>query len=315
MKADWAILDGTEKLSFVLRALYRDCGFERYRMSKFEEYDLYSRNKEFLVSENLITFTDLKGHLKALKPDVTLSIIKNNRDPEAGVRKLCYDEKVYRAKNGEFREIPQSGVECFGDVTEESIGEVLTLAAKSLALAGKRYVLSVSDLDILTGFLGNAASSPEAKDKLTAFISSRNMSGLKEAALEAGLTEQEAEKLTALVSLEGPAEKTLPALKALAGDNAALLAGIERLERIVGAVPEAERAALELDFSVTGNTTYYNGVIFKGFVEDVPERVLSGGQYDGLMKKLGRNSKAVGFAVYLDTLERIEAPEAEGGAE
>ena len=30
-------------------------------MSKFEEYDLYVRNKDFLVSDRMITFTDARG--------------------------------------------------------------------------------------------------------------------------------------------------------------------------------------------------------------------------------------------------------------
>ena len=39
----------------------------------------------------------------------------------------------------------------------------------------------------------------------------------------------------------------------------------------------------------------------------VPAGVLSGGQYDGLMQKMGRTSRAIGFAVYLDLLERFGA--------
>lgn len=59
-----------------LRGLYERYGYRRFKMSKFEEYDLYVRNKDFLVSDRMITFTDARGILMALKPDVTLSIIK-----------------------------------------------------------------------------------------------------------------------------------------------------------------------------------------------------------------------------------------------
>ena len=38
-------------------------------MSKFEEYDFYAVNKDFLVSDSVITFTDTNGKLMALKPD------------------------------------------------------------------------------------------------------------------------------------------------------------------------------------------------------------------------------------------------------
>ena len=33
---------------------------------------------------------------------------------------------------------------------------------------------------------------------------------------------------------------------------------------------------------------YYNGIVFKGFVKGIFEEVLSGGQYDKLMKKMNR---------------------------
>ena len=45
--------------------------------------------------------------------------------------------------------------------------------------------------------------------------------------------------------------------------------------------------------------------IFKGFVNGIPDGVLSGGRYDRLMQKMGKSAGAVGFAVYLDLLERF----------
>ena len=69
-----------EKMTFSLRSLYEQYGYARYKMSKFEEYDLYARNKDFLISDSVITFTDTNGRLMALKPDVTLSIVKNSKD-------------------------------------------------------------------------------------------------------------------------------------------------------------------------------------------------------------------------------------------
>ena len=305
MKTDWNILDVTEQLTFQLRSLYREYGDRRYRMSKFEDYDLYAKNKEFLVSENLITFTDLKGKLKALKPDVTLSIIKNNRDPETGVLKLCYDENVYRAGNGgEFQEIPQSGLECIGALDEACIAEVLTIAAKSLGFTEKRFVIALSDLDLLAGFVGNAAADPGVREALLKCIGVKNVHGIAEIGEKEGLPEAAMALLETLVGLSGPVDEVLPDLKALS-EKAGLLKEYDRLFAVLNKVPEVERAFMELDFSVVGNTSYYNGVTFRGFVEGVPESVPSGGQYDGLMRKLGRKSKAVGFAVYLDRLERI----------
>ena len=80
MNIDASALRFEERAVFALRSLYSRYGYSYYKMSKFEEYDLYVRNKDFLVSDSVITFTDTNGRLMALKPDVTLSIIRHFRD-------------------------------------------------------------------------------------------------------------------------------------------------------------------------------------------------------------------------------------------
>ena len=108
--------------------------------------------------------------------------------------------------------------------------------------------------------------------------------------------------ITSLISLDGAPESVLPEAEKILGEIPAL----SQLERLTQAFSGAGmEKMLRIDFSVVGDINYYNGVIFKGFVEGVPESVLSGGQYDRLMHKLGRKSGAIGFAVYTDPLERL----------
>ena len=110
MLIDDRVMNGQERISFMLRSLYSQHGYERYRMSKFEEYDLYSRNKDFLFSEGVITFTDTTGRLMALKPDVTLSIIRNTREQKGKRNQVYYNESVYRISDTSktYREIQQT---------------------------------------------------------------------------------------------------------------------------------------------------------------------------------------------------------------
>ena len=68
---------------------------------------------------------------------------------------------------------------------------------------------------------------------------------------------------------------------------------------------------LRIDFSLINDMSYYNGIVFRGYIKGVPAGILSGGQYDGLMHKMGKRSRAVGFAVYLDLLEGLAGPPAE----
>ena len=44
MKINDNVLSPIEKAVFCLRSLYRTYGYSQYKMSKFEEYDLYARN-------------------------------------------------------------------------------------------------------------------------------------------------------------------------------------------------------------------------------------------------------------------------------
>jgi ATP phosphoribosyltransferase regulatory subunit len=67
---------------------------------------------------------------------------------------------------------------------------------------------------------------------------------------------------------------------------------------------------LRFDFSAVDDIRYYNGIVFKGYIQGLPGSVLSGGQYDRLMEKMHRKSGAMGFAVYMDALEMLEAPAA-----
>ena len=72
---------------------------------------------------------------------------------------------------------------------------------------------------------------------------------------------------------------------------------------VLGSLGYGDR--VRVDFSVVNDMSYYNGIVFKGFVNGVPASVLSGGQYDKLMEKMGKKSGAIGFALYPDLLESL----------
>ena len=69
-----------ERVMHTLRGLYQSYGYQPFKVNKFEEYDLYAQNKKFLTCQQVLTFSDTDGRLMALKPDVTLSIVKNTKD-------------------------------------------------------------------------------------------------------------------------------------------------------------------------------------------------------------------------------------------
>ena len=304
-----SVLSKEELTSFTLRALYSEYGYEKYRMSKFEEYDLYVQNKDFLISENVITFTDTDGKLMALKPDVTLSIIKNSKDSFSGVMKVYYNENVYRVSKGTrtYKEIMQAGLECLGEVTDEVLTEVLYLAAKSLDVISENNVLEISSLDVVTGVVNAFELSEEGKKKLFICLGEKNVAGVKAVCAEEGLTEAQTAIVCQLVTVYGEPSKVLDKLDVFK-INKSTTAAVESLKGILFELKKlGVSEKLCVDFSVVNDMKYYNGLAFKGFIEGIPTGILSGGQYDKLMRKMKKSSNAIGFAVYLDELNKLSA--------
>ncbi len=295
-----------ERAVFALRKLYYDYGYVRYRMSKFEEYDLYAENKDFLVSKNIITFTDTDGRLLALKPDVTLSIVKSSRPSADSVLRMQYNESVYRVSDGNqgFKELMQVGVECLGAVTDKEIAEVIDLAARSLDTINESNLLELSDLDIINGVISASGLKGESARQMLLLLERKDLGGAEALCRESALNTDIAALLCGLISIYGKPSEVIPKLGAFR-INAALTEAVDRFCHILGILDsEGKGDKICIDFSLVGNLKYYNGIAMRGFINGIPKSILSGGQYDKLMKKMERGGGAIGFAVYLDELEK-----------
>ena len=309
MQYDQSVLTRTERRIFALRTLYSRAGYRSYRMRKFEDYDLYSRNKDFLLSDRVITFTDTNGRLKALKPDVTLSIVKNIEDTPSELTRLFYDENVYRVsgRTGTFREIMQMGLECIGDAGNAAAAGVIDLAEKSLELVAEDndYILKVSDVDMLTILIDGMSDSGSVRSGLLKLAAAKNLHGIERLCSENSVPEVKCATLVKLLSLYGAPPEVMPQLKEICRGTEAEAEVDELADVLSGLYPdgaESEKRKIVLDFSIVGDTNYYNGMAFEGYIDGIPECVLIGGRYDKLMRRMKKKSRAIGFAIYMDAL-------------
>ena len=111
--------------------------------------------------------------------------------------------------------------------------------------------------------------------------------------------------LKTLVGLYGTPAETLPKVAEVAA-GLGLENAYFKLKSAADALEGTDCAGcVRIDFSTAGDRNYYNGIAFKGYVEGVPERVLSGGQYDRLVRRFLPDGEAIGFAVYVDSLEKL----------
>ena len=298
---DESILKNDEKAVFALRSLYTQYGYRLFKMSKFEEYDLYARNKDFLQSEGIITFNDVGGKLLALKPDVTLSIINNSKDRNGGTEKYYYNENVYRISESShsYKEIMQTGLECIGDITSQDVCQVAELAIKSLETVGDDFLLDISHVGLIDALLDEYEISKNDKPKVIGAITVKNAGELKKLC-----TKEQFNALKCLTKSYKNAEETLKAIESIVSSDVAKNALSELKEVCNHAIKIGYGDNVNIDFSLVNSTGYYSGIVFCGYINGITSRVLSGGRYDVLMQKMGGRGGAIGFAVYLDAIER-----------
>ena len=246
-----------------LEELSRKFGYAPYKMSRFEEYELYVRNKDFLQSDRVITFSGPDGRLLAMKPDVTLSIVKNAPETPGTVRKVHYRENVYRQDRdaGNFREILQAGIECVGDVGAYEVAEVVHLAAQALASLGEGTILSLSHVGLIRWALDKSGLPEASRKQALDCLGQKREQELRSLCAEQGA---DAAPLLALLRARNIGE-----LEPLADCGA-----LRELREITALLDEQQ---VRLDFSLGNDMKYYSGLVFKGYVRGVPASVLSGG--------------------------------------
>ena len=302
---DERYLRNEEKVIYGLRSLYGRYGYLPFNMSKFEEYELYVKNKEFLVSDSVITFNDTNGKLLALKPDVTLSIIKNCQDEKGVKQKLYYNENVYRVSGStrQFKELMQTGLECIGDIDLYDTFEVVSLACASLSEISNNYVLEISHLGILSSLLDNTCTNEEFQSAVMECIKQKNSHEIKSLCEKYEVSDDKAQRLCNFVSIYGKADDVLEKLYAYDVDQSFTNA-VNELKSIMDLLKSTEyKNNIRIDFSIVNDMNYYNGIVFNGFIEGICETVLFGGRYDKMLKKMNKSSGGIGFALYLDLLE------------
>lgn len=307
------ILKTEERIMYTLRSLYHQSGYTPFKMSRFEEYDMYVRNKNFVGKSEIVTFTDLNGRLLALKPDVTLSIIKNYKSTEGTLSKVYYNENVYRPDRAthEIKEIMQSGIECMGEISELDECEVISLAVKSLEAISPDFILDISSVGIVSGLLNATGLDEDTQKSIIKLLGEKNSSSLKSLCEEMGVGSAIAGIAVSLCEISGKAAECISSIEKLCINREMIEAAAE-LRRIITALDECGLADnIYIDFSIISDTKYYNGVVFRGYVDSLPKSVLSGGRYDNLLKGMGKQGGAIGFAVYSDMLERIDSREKE----
>ena len=269
--------------------LFKDRGYQEIITPTFVYEDSVS---EFLfepLKDKLFKLVDrANGKTMILRADITLQITQAVLlgDFDMPMR-VCYAENVYRDIKehlGQKRELKQVGVELFGVKELDADVEVVSLALESLELLGfKDMHLKVSDTSILQRLVDEYSLGRDEADRLESFVYRKDISSIENGDFPESLKR----RLNELERESGTVE-----LKKNLNYEAYRLAST-----LKSRFPHVN---VFCDLFYFEYPKYHHGITFDIFVGN--KRVVVGGRYGNITKKLGRYIPALGFAIDLDEL-------------
>lgn len=306
--------DEYEKMKAVeesLVSVFRENGYRQIMTPTFEYYDLFADDTIAAGTEDMYKLIDKNGQLMVLRPDATIPIARmvatHYRDSDSQI-KLMYVTNVFRTadfRKGEKREFKQAGIEFFGSNCAETDASVIETAIAALKkTAGSDMKAEIGDAGYFNGLMESLREyegfdAREIQSELRSLVESKNIPGLNKFAEEKEVPEAIREVLLALPQLYGAPEATLEKAEALSL-NDTMRNAVEDVRAVVSLIRDKE--CISIDMGLINMLEYYSGMIFKLYLKKTGVIVGSGGRYDKLMKKFGKEIPAVGFGLNVNTL-------------
>ncbi|WP_347993085.1 ATP phosphoribosyltransferase regulatory subunit, partial [uncultured Eubacterium sp.] len=283
-------------------------GFHNVQTPTFEFFDIFNKERGSVPSKNLYKFFDREGNTLVLRPDLTPSIAriaaKNYMDVNVPI-KLCYNANTYINNSelqGKLKEITQLGCELIGDDSVEADAEMVALVVNSLKSAGfDKFLVEIGQVDFYKGLLEECGFEDEIEEELRVRIENKNFFGVEELLDSKDIPSNVKDTFLKLPSLFGSSD-VLDKAKELATNEKSLKA-IEKLEEVYSILVDYGVADyISFDLGMLSNFNYYTGIIFKAYTYGTGDAIVAGGRYDKLLSQFGKDSAAIGFAVYMDQL-------------
>lgn len=283
-------------------------GFHNVQTPTFEFFDIFNKERGSVPSKNLYKLFDREGNTLVLRPDLTPSIAriaaKNYMDVNVPI-KLCYNANTYINNSelqGKLKEITQLGCELIGDDSVEADAEMVALVVNSLKSAGfDKFLVEIGQVDFYKGLLEECGFEDDVEEELRVRIENKNFFGVEELLDSKDIPSNVKDTFLKLPSLFGSSD-VLDKAKELATNEKSLKA-IEKLEEVYSILVDYGVADyISFDLGMLSNFNYYTGIIFKAYTYGTGDAIVAGGRYDKLLSQFGKDSAAIGFAVYMDQL-------------
>lgn len=292
--------------------MYRLWGYELIRppLIEYLESLLVGAGRDLDLQTFKLT-DQLNGRMMGVRSDMTMQAARIDARGEGDApARYCYLGSILRTRPegpGGSRSPLQIGAELFGHKGVDSDIEILSLMLESLRAVGIADVyLDLGHVVVYRSLVHSAGLSDDAEAALFDIIQRKSAPDLQAFINERGLQTEVAEKLLALMELNGGPEVIDIARERLGDAGAELDEALETLgtlaRRMQAYYPEVP---LHIDLAELRGYRYKTGVVFAAFTPGHGRELARGGRYDDIGASFGRARPATGFSADLNALAAI----------
>lgn len=291
------------KLEGKLRETFRLNGYEEIEPPTIEFYDTFGGERGLIKQESMYKFCDSKGRLLVLRPDLTVPVARiaatKLRD-EVLPLKCCYIGNTFsfdELGGGRLNEFTQAGCELLGVNTPEADAEVVAMAIESVLATGiENFKIDIGQVGFFKALMKESGLSEDQIEEVREFIDQKNLVGVEQVMDKHRVRKSLKNIILDLPKLFGSKEILQKISHDDIGEGAA-----KALQNIKVVLEILEDRNLDqyisVDLGMVQSLNYYTGIVFRGYTYGVGFPILSGGRYDGLVAKFGRDCEATGFSL------------------
>lgn len=286
------------------RQVFKNYGYRMVQTPTFEYFDVYNVSTP-TQAEHMFKFFDANGRMLALRPDVTTSVARmaatKSSDSDLPLR-VAYCGSAFRNEEtfsqARQREFTQVGVELIGDKSIDADVEIIEIAIDTLRKSGlKNFQIDLGQVEFFKGLAEQAGLSDDEIDAVRTHINDKDFIAVGAVLDDLNIDEYTKNMFLNLSTMFGGAEIIDKTLKD-ENLNTRSKKALENLKEVyLKLVERGLESYISFDLGMVQNIDYYTGIIVRGFTYGVAFPVCSGGRYDNLLAKFGRNIPATGVAI------------------
>lgn len=295
-------------LQDTLHQQIKSYGYMDIMTPTFEFFDVFSKEIGTTPSKELYKFFDKENNTLVLRPDFTPSVAraaaKYFMEEEQPIR-LSYLGNTFTNRSdlqGKLKEVTQIGAECIGDGSVEADAEMISIVIESLLKAGLQdFQVSIGEVEYFKGICESAGIGEATELELREQISNKNYFGTEEILDDCNLDNTTRERIMKVTELFGTVE-ILKQAEQNAGNERSIRAVLRLKALYEMLVCYGIEKYVTFDLGMLSKYHYYTGIIFRAYTFGTGDAVVKGGRYDGLLRKFGKDSPAIGFVIVIDQL-------------